>query len=146
MTTQTEELIKEIAIKHGVTFGQNDPILILQTINNRLMQDSAKSQQEILNQYKEEMAETALKWESDAKEKAERILNAALNSSKEVMAKLLQESASAMATSARKEIESSLEKVSAKVNEVKRMSALNVFSATITLVAAGMVIWATFPH
>ena len=50
--TEVEELIKEIATKHGIAVGRDDPILILQTINNRLMQDSQKAQQEMLDLFK----------------------------------------------------------------------------------------------
>ena len=42
-----EELIREIAVKHGIAVGRDDPILVLQTINMKLMQDSASAQQEI---------------------------------------------------------------------------------------------------
>ena len=51
-----EELIREIAVKHGIAVGRDDPILILQTINTRLMQDSQAAQQEILDRFKEEQA------------------------------------------------------------------------------------------
>lgn len=146
MGTQVEELIKEIAVKHGITVGRDDPILILQTINNRLMQDSAKAQQEMLTKYKEEMAEIALRWETDAKAKSERILNASLTASKEVMGKLLQESVSMMAASARKEIESALEKVYEPLKEAKRISLLNIIAALITFLAAGLALWAVFFH
>ncbi len=50
-----EDIIKEIAVKHGIAVGRDDPILILQTINERLMQDSAAAQQEILDRFKEEL-------------------------------------------------------------------------------------------
>jgi hypothetical protein len=75
MADQVEELIKEIAAKHGIAVSRDDPILILQTINARLMQDSAKAQQVMLDQYKEELEALALRWGNDAKTKAERILN-----------------------------------------------------------------------
>lgn len=55
MADQVEELIKEIAAKHGIAVSRDDPILVLQTINNRLMQDSSKAQQAQLDQYKEEL-------------------------------------------------------------------------------------------
>jgi hypothetical protein len=67
MTDQVEELIKEIAAKHGIAVSRDDPILILQTINARLMQDSAKAQQVMLDQYKEELEALALRWGNDAK-------------------------------------------------------------------------------
>ncbi len=57
MSDNIDELIKEIAVKHGIAVSRDDPILILQTINNRLMQDSEKAQQGMLDHYKEEMEE-----------------------------------------------------------------------------------------
>jgi hypothetical protein len=53
----------------------------LQTINKRLMQESQKAQQEIVDQFKSEMESISLRWSADAKDKAERILNASLNAS-----------------------------------------------------------------
>lgn len=84
---QLEELIKEIAEKHGVAVSRDDPILILQTINNRLMLDSQRAQEAMLEQYREGIATRS---GSDAKVKAELILNAAMTASKEAMAKNLE--------------------------------------------------------
>jgi len=52
MPDNVDELIKEIAVKHGIAVSRDDPILILQTINNRLMQDSEKAQQAMLDQFR----------------------------------------------------------------------------------------------
>lgn len=94
MDTQLEELIREIAAKHGIAVARDDPILVLQTINNRLLRDSAAAQQAQLNQFKEEMEGVALRWQVDSKEKAERILNFALAASKEAMHQALADGAS----------------------------------------------------
>ena len=71
MADQVEELIKEIAAKHGIAVSRDDPILILQTINNRLLQDGAEAQQAQLDQFKQEMEALSMRWENDAKGKAE---------------------------------------------------------------------------
>ena len=54
MVDPIDELIKEIAGKHGVAVGRDDPIMILQTVNTRLLQDSPKAQQAMLEGYKKE--------------------------------------------------------------------------------------------
>ncbi len=82
---ELEDLIKEIAVKHGIALGRDDPILILQTLNNRLLQASQKAQQTLLDQYKAELEDLSLKWSTETKEKAERILNASLDASKVAM-------------------------------------------------------------
>ena len=82
---QVDELIKEIAIENGMAVSREDPIMVLQTINNRLLKISSEAQQEQLDQYKSEIEDFAKRWGSNAKDKAERILNASLAASKEAM-------------------------------------------------------------
>ncbi len=143
MTDQLEELIKEIAVKHGIAVSRDDPILVLQTINNRLMQDSSKAQQAQLDRYKEELEEIALRWGNDAKSKAERILNASLIASKEAMGQIMQEGAKATAASVRTEVDASLAQVAAPIRDAHRIAMLNVLASCITLFAAAVALWVT---
>ena len=142
MTDQVEELIKEIAAKHGIAVSRDDPILILQTINARLMQDSARAQQVMLDQYEVELEALALRWGNDAKAKAERILNVSLTASKEATAKLMQEGAKEAAVSVRGEIDVALRRVADPVRDARRIGALNVAASCITCVAAAIALWA----
>ena len=141
MADQVEELIKEIAAKHGIAVSRDDPILVLQTINNRLMQDSSKAQQAQLDQYKEELEALALRWGTDAKDKAERILNAALAASKEAMSKTMQENAKSIAATVRGEVDASLGRIGGQVKDAQRIGVLNVLASCITLVAAAVALW-----
>ena len=85
-----EQLIREIASKHGIAVARDDPILVLQTINHRLLQDSVAAQQAMLDRYKEELESVGNRWSLDSHEKAERILNAALEASTDTMGQLVQ--------------------------------------------------------
>ncbi|MFO9238393.1 conjugal transfer protein TraM [Legionella pneumophila serogroup 1] len=91
MTDKFDAAIQEIAIKHGVLLSKDDPILILQTMNDRLIEETQQAQAAMLAQYREEMEAISSQWKDDAKEKAEKVLNAALASSKEAMSRLLHE-------------------------------------------------------
>lgn len=102
------EAIQDIAVKHGVILGKDDPILIFQTMNDRLLEENRKAQQEMLAQFKEEMENISSQWKDDAKEKAEKILNTALASSKEAMIRLLHESTSEAVHAMKKMISDSL--------------------------------------
>ena len=82
-----EETIKEISVKHGINVSKDDPILILQTMNDRLLNDSQKSQQEIINQFKSELEEITHAWEVAAKRRSESLLNASLGAIKENLTK-----------------------------------------------------------
>ena len=41
-TDPVDHLIREIAVKHGVALGRDDPILILQTLNAQLLEEGAR--------------------------------------------------------------------------------------------------------
>jgi CHASE3 domain sensor protein len=142
MSDNIDELIKEIAVKHGIAVSRDDPILILQTINNRLMQDSEKAQQAMLDHYKEEMEGTAMRWGNDAKDKAERILNASLQAGKDAMGEIIQGSAKATASAMRKELDESLKTVANSLNATRTIAILNVLASCITMLAAAVVLWA----
>ena len=92
MSDKISDAIHGIAVRHGVVLSKDDPILILQTMNDRLMEENRQAQALMLAQFREEIEYISSQWKDDAKEKAEKILNAALASSKEAMANLFQES------------------------------------------------------
>jgi len=138
-----EELIREIAVKHGIAVGRDDPILILQTINTRLMQDSQAAQQEILDRFKEELEAIAHRWGDDAKGKAERTLNAALAASKEAMAKGMQDGGKASAEAVRRELEAAAAQLAAPIREARRVSYMNIVAAGMAVFAAALALWAS---
>jgi hypothetical protein len=135
---EVEELIKEIAAKHGIAVSRDDPIMVMQTINNRLMQDSAKAQQVQLDHYKEELEALALRWGNDAKDKAERILNAALSASKDAMYQAMQENAKSTAASVRAEVDLILGRTANQLKDAQRIVWLNVAASCITLAASAV--------
>jgi len=94
MTDKWDETIQEIAIKHGVVLSKDDPILMLQTMNERLVEETRQAQTVMLTQFREEMEGISSQWRDDANNKAEKILNAALSSSKEAMDKILRQTTS----------------------------------------------------
>jgi len=138
-----EEAIKEIAAKHGVVVSRNDPILMMLTMNARLMRDSESAQRKLVEKFAESLEEIADRWGNDAKNKAERTLNAALAASKEVMIRTAQEEAEAVAARISREMDTALRQLSVPVQNAKRVSLMNLVAALVTLCAAGLVLWAS---
>ena len=127
----------------GTAGGRDDPILILQTINMKLMQDSASAQQEILDAFKSELESIAHRWGDDAKGKAERTLNAALAASKDAMTRGMQEGAKAAAEAVRREVEAVTAQLVAPIREARRVAMMNMVAAGMAVVAAGLALWAS---
>jgi len=146
MDDRIEEVIREIAAKHGIAVSRDDPILVLQTINNRLLQDSANAQRAMLEKYKEELEDIAHRWGDDSKAKAEKVLNAALTASKEAMLQTMQDGATAMAVTVKQEIDAAFGRLTRDLRETRRLSFLNIVAATVTVVAASATLWATIPR
>jgi len=140
---EIEELIKEIAAKHGIAVGRDDPILILQTLNNRLMQANQKAQQEMLDHYKSELESISLRWSTDAKEKAERILNASLDASKAVMEQLMLAGAKEVVETIKSEVDTSLNRINCPIKDANRIGLMNIVASCITLLAAAVLLWTT---
>jgi len=87
---ETVEMIKEISVKHGVAIGRDDPIMILPTMNNRLintftennrqlMNEANINQKKILEEFKSHFAGLLLVWKTEADGKASQTLNTALD-------------------------------------------------------------------
>jgi hypothetical protein len=137
MADKVEEMIKEIAAKHGIAVGRNDPIFVLQTINDRLMRDSMDAQKDLLAQFAQEVETISHRWEDDARTKAERVVNAALAASKDVMERTMQDGAAAASVAMKREVDAGLSSVAAGV----RVAYINLAAALITVIAAALVLW-----
>ena len=140
-SSQIEEIIREIATKHGIVVSRDDPILVLQTINNRLLLDGAKAQQAMLDRFKEELEDLALRWGNDAKGRAEQILNVALAASKGAMAQSMDDLAKNAAVSVAVEIDGALERIARPVQDARRLVFFNLAAACLTVGGAATVLW-----
>lgn len=135
MTDKIEETIKEIAAKHGIAVSRDDPILILQTINDRLMKDSAQAQEELIDRFKEELEALAHRWSEDAKARAERVLNVALAASKDAMVKGMEDGAQAAADQVRAGVAPVIKRIE---KQSRQVAAMNIAAAVTALIAAGL--------
>ena len=141
---RVEALIREIAVTHGIAVSRNDPIMILQTINMRLLDDSAKAQHAMLDAYKEELEGLTQQWGNNAKAMADRVLNASLSASKDAMATLMHEGAKELTKSVKAEVEAGIAaSIAAPVRDGRRIAIFNVIAAVMTFFAAGLALWAS---
>ncbi len=50
-----EQSIREVAARHGVALSRDDPILIVQTLNEQLVKNLATAQSEMLEQFRRDL-------------------------------------------------------------------------------------------
>lgn len=143
MTDTTDELIREIAVQHGIAIDRDDPIMVLQTINKRLAEETRTAQEKLLLQFKEELEASSKRWSDDTKLRAERILNASLTASKETMTEALRQAAVSAQKITSDEINSALIRLKAHMVNARTLTALNMISSLILLSVACVLLWRT---
>lgn len=111
MTDKIQQIIQEISKKHGILISRDDPVLMVHTINDFIIEDSIREQQTLLNQYKQELEVILHRWADNARELSERVLNTALASGKEAMTKVLHDSSSLVVQSIQNELSVLLKQV-----------------------------------
>jgi len=141
MTEALDDAIKDIVIKHGVLIGKDDPILILHTMNERLIEENKKQQQALLAQLKEEIEQISSDWQNDAKDKAEAILNQSLVASKKLISKMTLEATNENLVAIKAVINDSvnecrrLNKQARTANRFSKVACLCLFAASLLLVS-----------
>lgn len=138
-----DELIREIASKHGLSVSPDDPIMILHTINERLLSDSALAQKEQFAYFKSEMEALADRWSRDTKDKAEKIVNASLAIGKKAVVEQIEDSTKRSAAAVKEVVDVSLAQTLEQLQASRRTCWLILCAASLTLVASGLTFWAT---
>ena len=141
----TEELLKEIASKHGVALDREDPILIVQTMHARLLAESTSAQQTPLEDYRKTLEAVLERWGAETKAKAERIVTASLTASTETMKAQMATHTTDVASAIRKEVTGVLEETATRIRTAQTIGYLNLFAALVTFLAAVVVYWALRP-
>lgn len=134
-----DALIKVIAAKHGIALSKDDPILILQTINDQLLEDGLVAQKAAMAALKEDLEEIAQRWGNDAKEKAERILTAGLSANKTAMEEAMSQGAKRSGDAVSAAIEVSVKRLESVSQANNRTANVNMAASIITLAAAALV-------
>lgn len=138
---RTEELLKEIAAKHGVALDRADPILIVQTLHMRLLAESRQAQQAMLEDYRATLEGMLERWGAETKAKAERIVTATLTASMESMKAQMATTTTDVASAIRKEVSDELSKTETKIRTATTLGYVNFLAALVTFVAAVVVYW-----
>ena len=141
----TDDLLKEIASKHGVALDREDPILIVQTLHRRLLAESTTAQQALLEDYRKTLEAMLERWGTETKAKAERIVSASLTASMESMKAQIATTTTDVASAIRNEVTDVLGQTETRIRTATTIGYLNVFAALVTFFSAVVVYWTLRP-
>ena len=136
MTDKINDLIKTVAVKHGVALGRDDPILILHTLNEELAKQNEAAMLALFERHKEELEAMAKRWSGESKTMAEKVINAALAAGTQTMNDSMAKGAQQAIESLRQEINATLGHVEEQNARAKGVAILNIAAAIIALTAA----------
>jgi hypothetical protein len=136
-----DEIIKEVAVKHEFVLSRDDPVLLVYTIQKRLLAESAHAQQLLFDQFREELEETLDNREKEITCKAERALNQALAAARKVLAAQMQQDADGIASTLRKHSTDAQPKLWDELQKCQRTSNIGLVASVLTLAAATAVLW-----
>ncbi len=142
---RTDDLLKEIASKHGVALDREDPILIVQTLHARLLADSQSAQQAMLEDYRTTLESLLDRWSAETTAKAERIVTASLTATTETMKTQMATHTTVVANAIRKELTEVVETTEAQMRRATTVGYLNLLAALVTFLSAVVVYWTLRP-
>jgi Transcriptional activator TraM len=140
-----EAIIRAIAVKHGIALGRNDPILVLHTLNELLIQDLAKNQNELIYELRTNLEEAAYQFSKNLDSKKSDMLNVVKDKQfhhlREFKESIMEDNILTIADSLKeatinqqKRISLQLKAISSQLKFVRFLSLLSIAFTLVTLV------------
>ena len=79
-----DALIKRVASVHGIALSQDDPILILHTLNEVLLEKNEQAHVELLSNYQSVLEDSFNKWCTYSTDKSNAMINASTNQANQI--------------------------------------------------------------
>lgn len=134
MSDKFDKMIKEIATKNNNGESSTNPVLVLQSMNERLIRDNKLAQKNLLENFKTELEELSNRWGEEAKNQAEQTIQAAINSSKETMNQSIEENVKKTSAAVREEIEKIInQQVQESLKQTRYLSLINLAAAGMSI-------------
>jgi flagellar biosynthesis/type III secretory pathway protein FliH len=130
---EIDDLLAEIAREHKVILGQDDPILILWSVNRFLLNELAANQVQITREFREIMESTASDWHNRSKKQAEGILNAALVAAKNALASGVEAGLQTGSASVVRAMAESVQRMEALQGECRKMAHQQKIMAMVSI-------------
>ncbi len=139
---EIDQAISEIAAKHGIAVGRDDPIMVLHTMNQRLVRETAKAQEASLYAFKSDLEGIAHRWGDNAKDKAEKVLSAALSTSTGTMNKAGENLVSELRKAIQTDTGNLLNQIDSRLKQSRQIAILNVIAGLCIVGASVIVVFA----
>lgn len=132
-----DEIVQEVAARHGIVLGRDDPILMIYTINGKVMEASTGIQRALLEEYLAGMKTLSAQFQEQSASRFDTIMREATTSARlalrQEVQQLFREHKLESETANRKMVEDFL--------HWRRFAGLSACISVLTLAAAAAVLW-----
>ena len=135
-----DKVIQQIASVHGVAVSKDDPIMILHTMNERLISDSKAAQQELLDNFRSQLEVTVSELSMAAKNHSDRVLNSTIQTSKTEISRVMEEQSNIIIERGKADLHAEFNEACNTMTTSRQTAILNIIASFITLIAAGIVL------
>ena len=135
-----DKVIQQIASVHGVAVSKDDPIMILHTMNERLVSDSKAAQQELLDNFRSQLEVTVSELSMAAKNHSDRVLNSTIQTSKTEISRVMEEQSNIIIERWKADLHAEFNEACKTMTTSRQTAILNIIASFITLIAAGIVL------
>jgi hypothetical protein len=130
-----ESTIREIAGKHGVALGRDDPILIIQTLHDQFLRETTAAQSHLLEQFKQSVEASILQWQGDAQQRSDKIVTSAANGCREDLNHAIQIAKSAMSEVCEEHRAGIVVQTQNAMRTMRQLAWINLSAAAVTALA-----------
>lgn len=132
---------RELASRHHVAVGDDDPILMLHTLNELLIQHTAAAQQQSLEEYRQQMEISALDWAENCRIYTQRAFEQALPAMQEILNNSAREIAKETTQLVGQELQLATTALEKLAKDARRAANMVLVAAVLVMVAAVIVVF-----
>ena len=136
MPDKLDEIIQEVAIRHGYIISRDDPVLMTYTINQKLMESSMGIQRAVLEEHLQGLEKISKKLEDQGANRLERMLREAMESIRLAM----RQEAENLLRQQRRESEALYLQMMESCLQWRRFAVVSVAASILMLLAAVIVL------
>ena len=133
-----DDLLAELARKHKVALGADDPVAMLLTVNRFLLRETAASQDQLLQGFREAIATASSDWNKLANKRTEAILNSTIFAAKNAVASGAEAGVAAGVPALIQATEKVSGRIEGQLRQVRRLVAVVAVMLVVLLLILGL--------
>ncbi|SEQ06475.1 conjugal transfer protein TraM [Nitrosomonas ureae] len=131
-----DALIERVASEHGIVLSQDDPVLMMHTLNEVLLEQNEKAHAELLSNYQAILEENFNRWCEYSTKKSNAIINASMSNAQLIRDQFLESCIQLID----EKVKSGMDHEIHELTRISRQAAIiNLLSAVLVLVSVVLV-------